>query len=102
MTVNGKKILNAKHTCKDAVRIIRQRFADRKKQIYNKWYIDGLEDECRELLNKYYQLSNTIKNEPTVDNIVACMEYLYSDDMPKQERPNRRKSNAEKRKLMGT
>lgn len=102
LTVNGKKVLNATHTCKEAVRIIRQRFADRKKQIYNKWYIDGLEDECQELLDNYYQLSDAIKKEPTVKNIVACMEYLYSDDMPKQERPNRRKSNAEKRKLMGT
>ena len=45
-------------------------------------------------------MSNILK-KPTVENIVEYHKYLYSDEMPKQERPNRRKSNAEKRRLMG-
>lgn len=102
MVIEGKTVLGSERTCKDAVGIIKQRLADRKKQIYNKWYAEGFEDECRELNDRYSQLSKAIKENPTVDNIVACMEYLYSGAMPKQERPNRRKSNAERRRLLGT
>ena len=102
LVVAGKKVLGSERTCKDAVGIIQQRFAHRKKQIYDKWYIEGLEDECEELNKQYKYFKNLIKENPTVENITACMEYLYSDDMPKQERPNRRKSNAFMRELLGT
>lgn len=102
LVVCGKKVLSSKRTCNDAVGIIKQRLADRRKQIYNKWYAEGLEDECFELNERFYEYKTAIKENPTVETITACMEYLYSDRMPKQERPNRRKSNAEKRRLMGT
>ena len=102
LIVAGKKVLGSKRTCKDAVGIIKQRLADRKKQIYDKWYAEGLEEECFELNERFYQYKAAIKENPTVENITACMEYLYSDSMPKQERPNRRKSNAYMRGLLGT
>lgn len=103
MVVAGKKVLGSDRTCKDAVGIIKQRLADRKKQIYNKWYLEDIDTDRIDELNRKYQFySSAIKESPTVSNITACMEYLYSDSMPKQERPNRRKSNAEKRRLMGT
>lgn len=101
MVVMGKKVLGAEHTCKDAVRIIKQRFSDRKKQIYNKWYIEGLEDECFELNEEYFKHKNRLKENPSVENIIACMEYLYSERMPKQERPSRRKTNTFMRELIG-
>lgn len=102
LVVCGKKVLGSKRTCNEAVGIIKQRLADRKKQIYNKWYAEGLEDECFELNERFYEYKTAIKENPTVETITACMEYLYSDRMPKQERPNRRKSNAERRRLLGT
>ena len=102
LVVCGKKVLGSKRTCNEAVGIIKQRLADRKKQIYNKWYAEGLEDECFELNERFYEYKTEIKENPTVETITACMEYLYSDRMPKQERPNRRKSNAERRRLLGT
>lgn len=102
LVVCGKKVLGSKRTCNEAVGIIKQRLADRKKQIYNKWYAEGLEDECFELNERFYEYKTAIKENPTVETIAACMEYLYSDRMPKQERPNRRKSNAERRRLLGT
>lgn len=103
LVVCGKKVLGSKRTCNDAVGIIKQRLADRKKQIYNKWYLEDIDtDRIDELNRKYQFFSSAIKESPTVENITDCMEYLYSDSMPKQERPNRRKSNAEKRRLMGT
>ena len=103
LTVAGKKVLGSERTCKDAVGIIKQRLADRKKQIYNKCYLEDIDTDRIDELNRKYQFySSAIKESPTVSNITACMEYLYSDSMPKQERPNRRKSNAEKRRLMGT
>lgn len=101
LVVCGKKVLGSKRTCNDAVGIIKQRLADRKKQIYNKWYAEGLEDECFELNERFYQYKMAIKENPTVENITACMIYLYSPIMPAQERPNRRKSNAERRRLLG-
>lgn len=102
LVVCGKKVLGSKRTCNDAVGIIKQRLADRKKQIYNKWYLEDVDtDRIDELIRKYHFFSSAIRESPTVENITACMEYLYSDSMPKQERPNRRKSNAERRRLMG-
>ena len=44
---------------------------------------------------------DNLKKAPNKENILVLHRYLYSDEMPKQERPNRRKSNAEKRRLMG-
>ena len=101
LMVEGKKVLGSERTCKDAVGIIKQRLADRKKQIYNKWYAEGFEDECFELNERFYKYKTAIKENPTVENITACMIYLYSHRMPAQERPNRRKSNAERRRLLG-
>ena len=101
LIVEGKKVLGSERTCKDAVGIIKQRLADRKKQIYNKWYAEGFEDECFELNERFYKYKTAIKENPTVENITACMIYLYSHRMPAQERPNRRKSNAERRRLLG-
>lgn len=101
LIVDGKKVLGSERTCKDAVGIIKQRLADRKKQIYNKWYAEGFEDECFELNERFYKYKTAIKENPTVENITACMIYLYSHRMPAQERPNRRKSNAERRRLLG-
>lgn len=105
LTIAGKKVLGSERACGDAVGIIVQRLKDRKKQIYNKWYIDGLDGtdaECTELNEEFTQFMTIIKESPTVENITACMEYLYSDRMPKQERPNRRKANALKRELKKT
>lgn len=101
LIVEGKKVLNSERVCVDAVSIIKQRLKDRKKVIYNKWYAEGLEDECIELNEKFRNFMAIIKESPTVKNITACMEYLYSDEMPKQERPKRRKSNAFMRELIG-
>lgn len=101
LIVEGKKVLGSERTCKDAVGIIKQRLADRKKQIYNKWYAEGFEDECFELNERFYKYKTAIKENPKVENITACMIYLYSHRMPAQERPNRRKSNAERRRLLG-
>ena len=119
LEVDGKKILGAEQPCKIAVDTIKSRFQDRKKTIYNKWrncsekcplFDDCLncpykecvfEKKCNELCEIHKQNMSKIRKSPTVANIIEYHRYLYSDDMPKQERPNRRKSNAEKRRLMG-
>lgn len=100
MVVAGKKILSSELTCEQAVRCITQKFRDRKKCIYNNWYVNRDEYFC-EILN--YECSahvNAIKAAPTVENICKYQEYLYSDSMPKQERPNRR-SNSYMRGVIG-
>lgn len=119
LEVDGKKILGAEQPCKIAVDTIKSRFQDRKKTIYNKWrncsekcplFDDCLncpykecvfEKKCNELCEIHKQNMSKIRKSPTVANIIEYHRYLYSDDMPKQERQNRRKSNAEKRRLMG-
>ncbi len=115
---DGKKLIGKEQYCKIAVDTIKKRLQGRKKSIYDKWkngnfkckykceecpYGDCIDDDerCRILCENYKRLRKNIKSSPTVDNIIKLHRYLYSDEMPKQERPNRRKSNAEKRRLMG-
>ena len=119
MVVAGAKVLGAERGCKEAVDIIKKRLAHRKKVIYDKWYEGQItcsekceecpysecildEDRCKELCDTYKQLKCAIVKQPSVENIVALHSYLYADDKPKQERPNRRKSNAFMRGLLGT
>ncbi|MBR3419202.1 MAG: hypothetical protein IKG82_10980 [Oscillospiraceae bacterium] len=99
MTIAGKPLLNAKEPCKQAVKTIRQRFLSRKdsiRQNFSTNHPDRLDDfykQCADYLARY-------DKAPTIENIVAFHNYLYSDEMPRQSRPNR-KSNREKRKLLG-
>lgn len=95
------KVLREKASCVKAIDTIKRRFRDRKKTIYNKWYIEGDDEACESLNKTYKYLMNNLKKAPNKENILVLHRYLYSDEMPKQERPNRRKSNAEKRRLMG-
>lgn len=118
MIVNNKKVLGQEQPCRIAVDTIKKRLQDRKKAIYDKWkngkfecgykcencpYSDCIIDDerCQTLCNNYKKLKKNIINSPTVKNIVKLHRYLYSDDMPKQERPNRRKSNAFMRGIIG-
>ena len=95
------KVLREKASCGKAIDTIKRRFRDRKKAIYNKWYIEGDDEACENLNRTYKRLMDNLKKAPNKENILILHRYLYSDEMPKQERPNRRKSNAEKRRLMG-
>lgn len=118
MIVNGKKVLGQAQPCKIAVDTIKKRLQHRHRVIYNKFANESfdcgsncencphseciIDDEhCKIFCDNYKKMKKNIINSPTVKNIVQLHSYLYADDMPKQERPNRRKSNAEKRKLMG-
>lgn len=118
MIVSGEKVLNAKQPCGIAVKRIKKRLQDRRKAIYNKLYLgqpncDGKcercpyddciagEVACAEFCNSYKRLKSAITECPSVDNFLAMHRFLYSDSMPKQERPNRRKSNEERRRLKG-
>lgn len=101
ISIDGKKLLGKEQPCRIAVDTIKKRLQDRKKAIYNKWYMEGDEENCEALNEIYQKHKKAITQNPTVENIVNLHRYLYSDEMPKQERPNRRKSNAEKRRLMG-
>lgn len=119
LVICNTKVLREKVSCGKAVDTIKRRFRDRKKTIYDKWrncsdncplfddcskcpYEDCVfEQKCDELCKAHKQNMSNILKKPTVENIVEYHKYLYSDEMPKQERPNRRKSNAEKRRLMG-
>ena len=112
---NGKKLLGKEQPCKIAVDTIKKRLQGRKKSIYDKWkngkfeceykceecpYSDCIVDDerCHTLCENYKRLRKNINSSPKVDNIIKLHRYLYSDEMPKQERPNRRKSNEEKRR----
>lgn len=97
----GSAVLRSPLNCEQAVRTIRQKFRDRKKSIYNNWCINSPE-RIDDLLNQCDYYFRQYHNAPVRENIISFQEYLYSDDMPKQERPNRRKSNAFKRELLGT
>lgn len=96
---SGTKVLREKSNCFEAVETIKKRFMSRKKVIYDKWYIEGDEGSCENLIRIYKKLMANFKETPNLDNILVLHQYLYSDEMPKQERPNRRKLNAEKRLL---
>lgn len=115
LEVDGKKLLGKEQPCKIAVDTIKKRLQGRKKSIYDKWkngnfvceykceecpYSDCIVDDerCHRLCENYKRLRKNINSSPTVDNIIKLHRYLYSDEMPKQERPNRRKSNEEKRR----
>lgn len=95
MFVAGKNVLGSECSCKEAVVIIKQRLNHRKKVIYNNWWAAGRFDETRKLGDTFTKLMTDIKKSPTPENISVCMEYLYSDTMPKQQRPSRRKSSTE-------
>lgn len=106
MKVNGTMVLSAELPCAQAVRTIKERLQSRKKTIYDKLYYDGWsngetdsQEQCRELCDKYAELSKKIKEQPSVENILLLHKYLYSDEMPGQTRPNRRKLNEERRRL---
>lgn len=101
MVVAGKKVLGSERTCKDAVVIIKQRLRDRKKKIYNGWATTGEFEKTRPLCDRFAEFMDKIKESPTPGNIVACMEYLYSDDMPKQKRPNRKSNRIKEEKYNG-
>lgn len=100
MIVAGKKVLGQPEPCKQAVKTIQLKFSDRKKVIYNTWSAyGGDEDDSkakarRERCEKFYarceEFRTLIRAHPTVENICAYQEYLYSDEMPKQTRPKRR------------
>ena len=94
MMVAGKNVLGSACSCKDAVVIIKQRLNHRKKVIYNNWWSTGHYEDTRKLGDTFTELMAAIRKSPTPENIAACMEYLYSDTMPKQQRPNRRNSSA--------
>lgn len=99
LTIAGKPLLNAKEPCKQAVKTIRQRFLSRKESIRQNFTANHPErlndfyNQCADYLARY-------DKAPTIENIIAFHSYLYSDEMPRQSRPNR-KSNSEKRKLLG-
>lgn len=114
MVVCGKKVLGGQGaSCEKAVDTIVRKFQDRKKQIYDRWhdgkhaclyeclkcpYSDCIEEKrCYILCTTYKEMKRKIHEKPNIDNIIKLHEYLYSNEMPKQERPNRRKSNAQKR-----
>lgn len=99
LVVCDKKVLEVNSSCVKAVDTIKTRFKDRKKQIYNKWYIEGYEEAYKNLNKTFKHLMDILKKAPNEENILMIHRYLYSDEMPKQERPNRRKSNAQKRLL---
>lgn len=114
MKVNGTMVLSAELPCAQAVRTIKERLQSRKKTIYDKWCNKPdcsddcfncklpdciVTERCGELCNKYAELSKKIKEQPSVENILLLHKYLYSDEMPKQTRPNRRKLNEERRRL---
>ena len=117
ISIDGKKLLGKEQPCRKAVDTIKTRFQDRKKTIYDKWkncsikcplfddcytcpYEECVFDKkCNELCETHKQNMRKIRKSPTVANIIEYHRYLYSDEMPKQERPNRRKSNEEKRRL---
>lgn len=98
MIVNNKPILREEQECEKAVRTITQKFRDRKKSIYNNWIINHPE-KVNPFLNSFQEYMDKIKEAPNVYNITSMQFFLYSENMPKQERPNRR-SNSEKRRLM--
>lgn len=100
LTVCGEKILRDKTPCLEAVEKIKQRFKDRKKQIYNKWDING-EGDCEELNKNFKEYMERIKVSPTVENICECQKYLYSENMPKKGE-RRKGTNSFKRGLLGT
>lgn len=101
ISIDGKKLLGKEQPCRIAVDTIKKRLQDRKKAIYNKWYMEGDEENCEALNEIYQKHKKAITQNPTVENIVNLHRYLYSDEMPKQERPNRRKSNAFMRGIIG-
>lgn len=100
LCVAGKKLLSRPCRCEQAVRTITQKFKDRKRSIYNNWSINQNGD-INQLMNCCDKYSALIKKSPTVQNLSDYQEYLYSNAMPKQERPNRR-SGSFKRRLLGT
>lgn len=85
----------------------------KKKSIYDKWIVEKTCDgncdiykyddcilgaknsKCKELYNNYRAFKKAIISSPTSENIIALHKYLYSNQMPKQERLNRRRGNAE-------
>lgn len=93
MVVSGKPILRSAQQCEQAVRKITQKFRDRKKSIYNGWNA-YYPEKTYSFLNEYDRLNTAMKAAPTVTNIVAFQEYLYSENMPKQTRPNRKHGGA--------
>lgn len=96
MVVSGKPVLRKPQKCEQAVKTIKQRLEDRKESIYQNWYVNHPDKlyEPNGLLNEYTRLKNAMKAAPTVSNIVAFQEYLYSETMPKQTRPNRKHGGA--------
>lgn len=90
MVVCGKPILRKPLQCEQAVKTIKQRFRDRKDCIYQNFYVNDPEKN-NVFLNECARYSSIVKAAPTVENIAAFHKYLYSDEMPKQKRPNRKK-----------
>lgn len=98
MIVSGKKLLGQPEPCFQAVKTLKIKFTDRRKCIYNNWYVN-FNGDTDTLLERCAAFFDTIKKEPSVENFVAFQKYLYSDEMPRQERPNR-KSNSFTRGLL--
>ena len=92
MVVCGKPVLREPLQCGQAVAVIKQRFKDRKRSIYNSWYVSQkhIGELTNAFLNTFTDGFSAFNKAPTVANARALHEYLYSDEMPKQTRPNRK------------
>ena len=100
--VYGRRLLRNKASCERAVKTMSQRMfsttvkegkRSRKKAVYDYLYLKygGYSDEIRTIMQKIDDLHDLIKEKPTVENFKKCEEFLYSDEMPRQARPNRKK-----------
>jgi|GEM_PF-3275037 len=100
----GNKVMLGRATknrsCFDATTTMKQALRSRRECICKNWQAESGSDEeavnkrCNDLRNTCYNLLSKINQSPTADNFAEAFAYLYSDEMPKQKRPNRKKSTA--------
>lgn len=74
--------------CKDAADYWKKKLREREKSVRSNWEY-YYPEKVNDLINT---CNHHLKDLPlSIENLTACEEYLYSDNMPKQTRPNRKK-----------